>query len=78
MWPAQKAGTSIGPVLRIAPVVDDGVIFSSAGCWDATDLSSRPYHGTLSEIPGSDSYARAAENGFHAVALATVEQLAAG
>jgi hypothetical protein len=78
VWPAQKAGTSIGPVLRIAPVVADEVIFSSAGCWDVSDLSSRPYQGALSEIPGSDSYARAAENGFHAVAVATVEHLAAG
>ena len=31
VWPAQKAGMSIGPVLSIAPVVDDEVIFSSAG-----------------------------------------------
>ena len=78
VWPAQKTGTSIGPVLRIAPVVADEVIFSSAGCWDVSGLSSRPYHGTLSEIPGSDSYARASESGLHAVALAEVEQLAAG
>ncbi len=78
VWPTQKTGTNIGPVLRIAPVVADEVIFSSAGCWDVSGLSSRPYHGTLSEIPGSDSYARAAENGLHAVALATVEKLAAG
>lgn len=78
VWPAQKAGTSIGPVLRIAPVVADEVIFSSAGCWDVSGLSSRPYHGALSEIPASNSYARASESGLHAVALAEVEQLAAG
>jgi hypothetical protein len=77
-WPAQHAGTSIGAVLRIAPVVGDEVVLRSAGCLDATDLSSRPYPGTLSESPGSDSYARAAESGFHAVALTEVEQLAAG
>ena len=34
-----------------------------------------PLHGTLTEIPGSGTYARAEEAGFTAVPLATVEQL---
>jgi hypothetical protein len=75
VWPARVTGTAVGPVLRVAPVVDDQVIFSSAGCWDTAGLPSRPYHGRLAEVPGSDSYARATPNGFHAVPLATVEQL---
>lgn len=75
-WPARQAGTAVGPVLRIAPVVGTDVIFSSAGCWDTTGLSGHPYHGHLAEIPGSDSYTRAAQNGFVAVPLSTVERLA--
>lgn len=74
-WPAREAGTAVGPVLRVAPVTDGQMIFSSAGCWDAAGLPSRPYHGRLAEIPGSNSYARAAASGFHAVPLTTVEQL---
>ncbi|WP_239334210.1 hypothetical protein [Frankia sp. CiP3] len=76
-WPARQTGTAVGPVLRIAPVVHDQVIFSSAGCWDITDLPTEPYHGPLAEIPGSNSYARAAPTGFHAVALTAVEQMLA-
>jgi hypothetical protein len=75
---ARQAGTAVGPVLRIAPVVHDQVIFSSAGCWDTAGLPSQPYHGPLAETPGSSSYARAAPNGFHAVPLTTVKQIAAG
>jgi hypothetical protein len=74
-WPARQAGTTVGPVLRIAPIVGDQVIFSSAGCWDTTGLPSQAYHGQLAEIPGTDSYARAAAGGLHAVPLTTVEQL---
>lgn len=76
--PARQTGTTVGPVLRIAPVVHGQVIFSTAGCWDTTGLPARPYHGRLAEIPASDSYARAAQNGFHAVPLATIRQLLAG
>jgi len=77
-WPATQTGTTVGPVLRIAPVVGDQVIFSTAGCWDTTGLPSQPYHGNLAAIPGSDAYARAAPDGFHAVPLSTVEQLLSG
>ncbi|HEX6499848.1 MAG TPA: hypothetical protein VF054_12565 [Micromonosporaceae bacterium] len=77
-WPETATGTTIGPVLRIAPVVGDKVVFSTAGCWDTTGLPTQPYHGTLAEIPGSNSYARAATSGFHALALTTVEQLLTG
>lgn len=77
-WPAHTAGTTVGPVLRIAPVVGSQVIFSSAGCWDTGNLPTQPFHGQLAEIPGSKSYAHAARYGFHAVPLSTVEQLSAG
>lgn len=77
-WPARQTGTTVGPTLRIAPIAGDQVVFSSAGCWDTTGLPSRPYAGGLAEIPGSNTYTRSAANGFHAVPLATVEQLLAG
>jgi hypothetical protein len=77
-WPARQSGTKVGPVLRIAPVVDGQVIFSSAGCWDTTGLATQPYRGPLAEIPGSDSYTHATPNGFHAVPLTTIEHLLTG
>lgn len=68
-----------GPTLRIAPMVANDVIFSSAGCWDTAGLPGRPFTGPLSEVPGSGSYARAAHTGgFHAVPRATIESLARG
>jgi hypothetical protein len=76
VWPREATGLTVGPTERIAPVVNGQVILSAAGCWDATGLPTRPFAGQLAEIPGSDSYARAAGFGFHAVALTTVEQLA--
>jgi hypothetical protein len=77
-WPARETGTTVGPVLRVAPVVDGQVIFSSAGCWDTSGLPTRPYHGPLAGIPGSGSYARAAAGGFRAVSLTIVERLISG
>ncbi len=77
VWPQQATGLSVGLTLRIAPVVNDQVILSTAGCWDATGLPSTLFHGQLAELPGSNSYARAAASGFHAVPLSTVEHLAA-
>jgi len=74
-WPARETGTAVGPVLRVAPVVHGQVIFSSAGCWDTTGLPTQLYRGPLAEIPGSNSYARAAKDGFHAVPLARVRRL---
>ncbi|MFF7635274.1 hypothetical protein ACFZB9_19275 [Kitasatospora sp. NPDC008050] len=65
-----------GPTVRVAPVVGDQVILSRAGCWSASDLAGRPFTGPLAEVPGSNSYARAAETGFVAVPLNSVEALA--
>ena len=76
VWPRRATGLTVGPTLRIAPLVNGQVIFSAAGCWDATGLPSDAFTGRLAEIPGSDSSSRAAGSGFHAVPLATVEQLA--
>lgn len=75
-WPARVTGTTVGPVLHLAPVVGSRVILSSAGCWDSAGLPSRPFRGRLAEIPGSKSYLRATPGGFHAVPLATIERLA--
>ncbi len=61
--------------MRVAPVVDGQVVLSTAGRW----LEDRPTHafpGPLAEIPGSDSYRRAAEGGFQTVPLSEVERLA--
>lgn len=69
--------SAVGPLLRVAPVVGDQVILSSAGCWDAGTLRTRPFTGRLSEIPGSDSYTRAQASGFHAVRLSDIETLTA-
>ena len=77
VWPKAVTGQTMGDTSRVAPIVNDQVILSSAGCWDASGLQSQPYDGPLAEIPGSDSYARAKPNGFHAVALSTIEALAA-
>jgi hypothetical protein len=75
---AIDTGTTVGPVLRVAPVVGGQVIFSSAGCWDTSGVPTQPFHGRLTEIPGSGSYGRAAAGGFHAVPLSTVERLISG
>jgi hypothetical protein len=75
VWPAGATGTTVDPVLRVAPLTADEVIFGSAGCWPTKDLPSHPYKGPLAEVPGSNSYARATPNGFHAVPLTTIEQL---
>lgn len=74
-WPERVTGTTVGPVLHVAPVAHSSVILSSAGCWDSAGLRARPYHGRLAEIPGSKSYTRAAPGGFHAVSLTTIERL---
>jgi hypothetical protein len=75
-WPRAVTNTTVAPILRVAPLVDNQVILSSAGCWGATGLSTQPFTGRLAEIPGSNSYARAAARGFKAVPLATLEALA--
>ncbi|MFF4830024.1 hypothetical protein ACFY20_45775 [Streptomyces sp. NPDC001312] len=73
--PEPDPGGPEGPVMRVAPVVDGQVVLSTAGCW----LEDRPTHafpGPLAEIPGSNSYRRAAESGFQTVPLSKVERLA--
>lgn len=65
-----------GSTLRIAPVVDGNVIFSSAGCWSTSGLNGHPFAGALSEVPGSDTYARTVrQGGFTAVSLRSVEAI---
>lgn len=66
-----------GLTLRMAPLVDGKVIFSSAGCWDSDGLPRTRFTGKLSEVPGSDTYTLTANSsGFWAVPLAAVEHLA--
>jgi hypothetical protein len=76
--PAALTKKAVAPILRVAPVVGDQVIFGGTGCWDTVGLQTGSYSGPLAEIPGSGVYDRVAATGFDAVALATVEQLATG
>ncbi len=78
VWPSTGNPAKKGPTLRIAPVVNGSVVFGAVnGCWDTTGLPTRPFHGPLASIPGSDAYARGVKEGLQAVPLTTVEQLAA-
>lgn len=36
-----------GPVLRVAPVIGDDVIFSWVGCWSTNGVESRDYEGSV-------------------------------
>ncbi|MEV4509452.1 hypothetical protein AB0K00_10895 [Dactylosporangium sp. NPDC049525] len=75
VWPQSATNWPTGTTLRVAPVVDRQVILSNAGCWGT---EGTPFTGSLAEVPGSESYARAARTGFTAVALDTVRRAAAG
>ncbi|GAA2611849.1 hypothetical protein GCM10010399_48400 [Dactylosporangium fulvum] len=76
VWPQRLTNWPTGTTLRVAPVVDQQVIFSNAGCW--AGVEGQPFTGKLAEVPGSDSYARAARTGFTAVPLDTVRRAATG
>ncbi|MGW8358415.1 hypothetical protein [Streptomyces wedmorensis] len=64
-----------GPYTRVAPVVGDRLIASAAGCWGPGGLPSEPYTGKLAEIPGSNSYRRAAVTGIRSISLEEVERI---
>ncbi|MGW2693811.1 hypothetical protein [Streptomyces sp. NPDC001296] len=69
-------GDPAGLYLRVAPVVGGQVVLSTAGCWLEDGRPTRAYHGPLAEIPGSDSFRRAAQGGFQTVPLGEVQRLA--
>ncbi|GAA2625324.1 hypothetical protein GCM10010399_65950 [Dactylosporangium fulvum] len=76
VFPPAATNSPLGVTVIQSPVVGDQVIFgSSGGCWDVRSVGGTPFHGPLTEIPGSGTYVRAAEAGFTAVPLTTVEQL---
>jgi len=80
--PASGSGAPVGPVLRVAPVVNGQVIFSDAGCWNTAGLRASPYHGgPLAGLPApsqtASPYLGAESQGLHAVPLADVEKIAA-
>jgi hypothetical protein len=55
--PAHVAKRTLGPVLRIAPVVENDIIFNAAACWGAdAQIDTVPWAGRLKEVPGSGSY----------------------
>ncbi|MFF0484861.1 hypothetical protein [Streptomyces sp. NPDC004435] len=64
------------PFARIAPVIGDRLVTSAAGCWAPGGLASEPYTAELAEIPGSDSYQRAAVTGIESISLKKVERIA--
>jgi hypothetical protein len=75
--PQGLTGSLLGATIVQTPVVDDQIIFgTSGGCWSTRGLDGKPFQGALTEIPGSNTYARASVAGFTAVPLSTVEQLA--
>jgi hypothetical protein len=76
-WPTRLRASTLGPYLRIAPVVDQQVILGSADCWFIDGVETRPFTGPLTEVPGSNSFARSAQYGFRALPLDTVRQAAA-
>lgn len=77
-WPGVVVPNRVaGTILTIAPIVYEQVIFSMAGCWNTVGLRTRPYHGPLRQIPGSQSYQRTEDTGFWAVPLSTVESTVA-
>ncbi|GAA2379221.1 hypothetical protein [Dactylosporangium salmoneum] len=76
VFPQAARNSPLGVTVIQAPVVDGQVVFGiSGGCWDTDGAGGTPFHGPLTEIPGSGTYARAAEAGFTAVPLSTVERL---
>ncbi|MFL4901703.1 hypothetical protein ACJ6WF_00540 [Streptomyces sp. MMS24-I2-30] len=74
--PQSAEGAPEGSAMRVAPVVDGQVVLSTAGCWREEGRPTHAFPGPLAEIPGSDSYRRAAEVGFQTVPLSEVERLA--
>lgn len=76
VFPQAVSRSPLGLTVMQSPVVGDQVVFSiSGGCWNPGSIGGAPFHGKLTEIPGSGTYARAEEAGFTAVPLTTVEQL---
>ncbi|MET7423004.1 hypothetical protein [Dactylosporangium sp. NPDC005555] len=76
VFPQAAVNSPLGVTVIQSPVVDQQVIFGiSGGCWDVRSAGGTPFHGPLTEIPGSGTYARAAEAGFTALPLTTVERL---
>jgi hypothetical protein len=73
------AGAPVGPVLRVAPVVNGQVIFGDAGCWDIDGLPASPYHGgpLAGPTPVNGPYLGPASEGLYAVPLTEVEKIAA-
>ncbi|MEU0562634.1 hypothetical protein [Dactylosporangium sp. NPDC006015] len=76
VFPQAARNSPLGVTVIQSPVVDHQVIFGiSGGCWDVRPAGGTPFHGPLTEIPGSGTYERAAEAGFTALPLTAVEQL---
>jgi hypothetical protein len=76
VFPQAVRNSPLGVTVIQSPVVDGQVIFGiSGGCWDTQPAGGTPFHGPLTEIPGSGTYERAAAAGFTAVPLTTIEQL---
>lgn len=66
----------LGTILQQLPLVGDKVIFKPAGCWNSFtigNLTGTPYHGPLTEVPGSGAYADLAPRGFVALPLTSIE-----
>jgi hypothetical protein len=79
--PAAGAGAPVGPVLRVAPVVNGQVVFTADGCWNVAGLPASRYHGgPLAGLQGpaqTNPVLGPASQGLYAVPLADVEKIAA-
>jgi hypothetical protein len=77
VWPQKLNNGPLGTTIRHAPLVDDQVILSASGCWNARGVKGTPYRGPLAELPGFDSAALAAASpgGLTAVPLTTMRRL---
>jgi hypothetical protein len=80
MWPKELINRPVGPLLRMAPVVRNEMIFSDADCWNARGLPGRYFDGPLTEVPGSGTLdrVRSSKMGLVAVPLSVIEMIVAG
>jgi len=72
------AGAPVGPVLRVAPVVNGQVIFGDAGCWNIAGLHASPYQGGPLAGPQGSAVINGPVSGAEfAVRLTDVEKIVA-
>lgn len=76
--PQRVAQTPVGPTARVAPVLDNRVVLSAAGCWADTSLHAEPLTGeSFQEVPGTTAQALAEKfGGFRTVSISALTHAA--